>query len=195
MIKKNKKLNDLNTFIKGWYIDKKICDDLIKYYKNNFKDTVKGKTTSGYDPSIKKSIDLMVPLNSPSSEIKNYIKNLNLCAKKYKKIFNPLDNICGKWGLCENLNIQKYQKKEAFFAWHSEKTSNHEITLKRVLAFMTYLNDVKSGGETEWMFQKLKIKPKKGLTIIWPSEWTHIHKGCVSNTEEKYIITGWYSFI
>ena len=36
---------------------------------------------------------------------------------------------------------------------------------------------------------------KKGLTLIWPSEWTHTHKGEVSSTKEKIIITGWYNFI
>ena len=31
---------------------------------------------------------------------------------------------------------------------------------------MTYLNDIKDGGETEFYYQKLKVKPEKGLTLI-----------------------------
>ena len=60
---------------------------------------------------------------------------------------------------------------------------------------MTYLNDVTEGGETEWYYQKLKIKPKKGLTVIWPADWTYQHRGIPSKTHHKYIITGWFSFI
>jgi hypothetical protein len=60
---------------------------------------------------------------------------------------------------------------------------------------MTYLNDIKEGGETEWFHQKLKIKPEKGLTVIWPAEWLYLHRGCVAKKETKYIITGWISFI
>ena len=34
-------------------------------------------------------------------------------------------------------------------------------------------------------------KAKKGLTLLWPAEWTHIHKGNVLKSGLKYIITGW----
>ena len=59
---------------------------------------------------------------------------------------------------------------------------------------MFYLNDVEDEGETEFYYQKLKVKPKKGLTLIWPADWTHTHRGIPSKTQEKYIATGWYSF-
>ena len=60
---------------------------------------------------------------------------------------------------------------------------------------MTYLNDVTDGGETEWAYQDTKIKPKKGLSVIWPSEFTHMHRGVPSKTQEKYIVTGWFNLI
>ena len=59
---------------------------------------------------------------------------------------------------------------------------------------MTYLNDIEDGGETEFFYQKLKVKPQKGLTLIWPVDWTHTHRGVPSMTEEKIIATGWYYF-
>jgi hypothetical protein len=60
---------------------------------------------------------------------------------------------------------------------------------------MTYLNDVTDGGETEFFYQKLKIKPEKGLTLIWPSDWPWTHRGIPSHTEDKYITTGWVHFV
>ena len=59
---------------------------------------------------------------------------------------------------------------------------------------MTYLNDVDDGG-TEFLYQKITIPAKKGLTIVWPTQWTHTHRGQISHTKEKRIITGWYNFI
>ena len=59
---------------------------------------------------------------------------------------------------------------------------------------MTYLNNVEDGGSTYFSHYDLDIKPQKGLTIIWPAEWTHAHKGNVINTGSKYIITGWLTF-
>ena len=45
---------------------------------------------------------------------------------------------------------------------------------------MTYLNDVNDYGETEFYYQKLKIKPEKGKTVIWCADWTHTHRGISS---------------
>ena len=58
---------------------------------------------------------------------------------------------------------------------------------------MTYLNDVKDGG-TEFKYQNLTTPAKKGLTLIWPVYWTHTHRGQISNTQTKYITTGWFDF-
>jgi hypothetical protein len=60
---------------------------------------------------------------------------------------------------------------------------------------MTYLNDVDNGGETGFFYQDLKIKPEKGLTLMWPVAWTHTHKGYPSPNETKYIVTGWYGYL
>jgi hypothetical protein len=60
---------------------------------------------------------------------------------------------------------------------------------------MTYLNDINDGGETEFLYQNIKIKPKKGLTLIFPADWTFTHRGIASSTEEKFIVTGWYNYL
>ena len=60
---------------------------------------------------------------------------------------------------------------------------------------MTYLNDVSDGGETEFFHQKLKVKPVKGKTVLWPTDFTHLHRGITSPTEDKYIATGWFNFL
>ena len=60
---------------------------------------------------------------------------------------------------------------------------------------MTYLNDITGeGGETQFYFQKIDVKPQKGLTLIWPSDWTHTHRGNPAIDEEKMIITGWIHY-
>ena len=59
-------------------------------------------------------------------------------------------------------------------------------TLHRVLAWMTYLNDVPDGG-TEFKYQDIIAPAKKGLTLIWPPDFTHTHRGVIAK-ETKYII-------
>ena len=52
------------------------------------------------------------------------------------------------------------------------------------------LNDVEEGGETLFNHFNIKIKPKRGKTLIWPAEWTHAHSGKIVKSGKKYIITG-----
>jgi hypothetical protein len=61
-----------------------------------------------------------------------------------------------------------------------------------MLVFMVYLNDLDDGG-TEFMYQNHTEKAETGKLLIWPTDWTHYHRGQISNTKTKYIITGWYS--
>ena len=100
-----------------------------------------------------------------------------------------------QWRIQESFNIQMYKPKEGYTAWHCERPTATIPVICRHLVFMTYLNDLKDeGGETEWYHQKLKIRPEKGLTIIWPVDWPFTHRGIPSMTETKYITTGWYSY-
>ena len=96
--------------------------------------------------------------------------------------------------LNESFNIQKYQKNGGFKKFHYERNGN-PIFSNRHLVFMTYLNNIKDKGETEWYYQKLKVKPETGLTLIWPVDWMFTHRGIPSEKEIKYIVPGWYSYV
>jgi len=192
---KEHKVNKLDNFIKGWYIDKNVCENLIKFFNINKDKAIEGTVVDGIKPKIKKSTDLSVLFNTPTLEIQNYNKKLLNCVNEYIKIYPSLKNNLSEWGISEPFNIQKYEKKEAYFGWHTERVNGNDKFGKRLLAFMTYLNDVKEGGETEWLYQKLKIKPERGLTLIWPVDWMFLHKGIIAKKEEKFIVTGWFSFL
>ena len=91
-----------------------------------------------------------------------------------------------------SFNLQKYNCGQHFKKIHTERTSL--ANLHRGLVLMTYLNDVDAAGETFFSHYDLTIKPKKGLTLIWPAEWTHAHKGNILEAGPKYIVTGCLNF-
>ena len=66
-------------------------------------------------------------------------------------------------------------------------------TSSRTLAWMVYLNDVEDGGETEWLYQELKIKPQKGRVVIWYRGHLLIFIVEIHQRTDKYIATGWYA--
>tara|TARA_B100000427_G_C15441916_1_gene565566 strand:+ start:169 stop:1011 length:843 start_codon:yes stop_codon:yes gene_type:complete len=98
------------------------------------------------------------------------------------------------WMVGTTMNIQKYEPGEGYFCWHTEKTIPLRETVDRALVFMTYLNDVPDGG-TKFFHQGITTPAKKGLTLIWPVDWTHVHAGQITEKSEKYIITGWINYV
>ena len=57
---------------------------------------------------------------------------------------------------------------------------------------MTYLTNTPNGG-TEFLYQNIKTECVKGITLLWPAYWTHTHRGIISKTHGKEILTGWFS--
>jgi hypothetical protein len=184
-----------NSFIGGWYIDENICDEIVDYYnKNNHLQQLgnfgKDENSNFVDKDVKESIDLNVSKSYLGHPFYNYRKQLNECLSKYIDKYNHC-NSYSYFNINEDYLIQKYPIGGGYKSWHFEKGSIK--VCKRLLVFMTYLNTVENGG-TEFLYQKLSTPAKKGLTLIWPSQFTHTHKGIVSLNKEKIIITGWYSF-
>lgn len=188
------RINAEKNFIGGWYLDDSgICDDLVAFFNQTPRKQpglMTGDQGKGnMDPAAKDSIDANLP---PGELATRYIKKLNEAAQAYTGEYEYSSKLV-PWGVIEPMAIQYYKPGGGFKIWHFERNNSDEIVARRHLAFMTYLNTVVEGGGTSFYYQNLTIKAEKGLTLIWPSEWTHTHKGEVSRTEEKYIITGWLS--
>ena len=183
------------NFIGSWIINPNLCDQLIAYYEKNQKKQAQGITTGGLNLEVKNRKDIsLTPKElklTQNAIFKKYFEDLFLCYKDYnlqwpflESMVNYLD--IGSFNSCKYLPGQHFQKI------HCERESLS--TLHRLFAFMTYLNNVEEGGSTYFNHYDLEIKPKKGLTLIWPAEWTHSHQGNILKSGVKYIITGWLTF-
>lgn len=180
------------SFIGSYKINENICDELIKYYNQNSHMIRKG--TYGEDEmndTFKDSYEVNIKNNDYHFPINHFRDELQKCLASYAKQY-PASEDCKRFNIVEDYHIQYYKPNGGFKFFHNERGGLR--VANRYLVFMTYLNDVKGGG-TEFKHQKIKTEAEKGLTLIWPTEWTHQHKGIVSKTQEKYIITGWWSFI
>lgn len=169
-----------------------LCDKIIEYFHNA---PEKRKGAFGHsnvvDTEIKDSTDTRL---LPSPEYDLYTIHLRKCMQQYIDKFKFASENMPEWGLRQYIQIQHYEPSQGYFQWHCERIGSQPPTSYRHLVFMTYLNTVTDGGETEFYYQNVKIKPEKGLTLIWPVDWTHTHRGITSHTENKYITTGWMSF-
>ena len=179
----------METFIQETMLeDTSICDQLIEYHKNNMEYKRPGQTTGSSVGKI--STDVTAFIGNRNAIIHIYLQEVMKAVSLYLKKYN-LEKMFGIT-LRESFNIQHYAPNEGFLGWHCERSQSQ--TNQRALVFMTYLNDVTDGGETEFKYQKLKVKPVKGKMVMWPTDFTHTHRGITSPTQEKYIATGWYNF-
>ena len=186
-------INDLNNFIAGWYIKPKVCDDLIKYFEAS-PNKHQGLSGGVVDTKKKISLDLSIDTKNAAIPINNYYDELQQVLNKYTELYPYSKNKHNDFGVKETWNIQKYNPNEGYFIKHFERGGHSVKNINRHLVFMTYLNDVKEGGETEFIYQKVKVKPEKGLTLIWGADWTFLHRGIPAPKETKYIATGWFSY-
>ena len=179
------------TFIKEYNFsdeDMHLCDDLIEYHKNNIEYKNLGKSIGANE--MKKSTDVTVFPASQNPSIMMYRKLLFGYMREYNTAY---DNPLAELTIADGFNIQHYKPGEGYLNWHSERSVH--LTHQRALTFMTYLNDVEDGGGTEFKYQGLRHNARKGKTLIWPSDFTHTHRGQKSETQEKYITTGWFNHV
>ena len=183
-------VNALDNFICGYYCDPDMCDRLLEFYE---KSPVKVQGTFGknlVDPMIKQCSEIYI--FPPCDYTETYLREAALqYVQKYPWAANAGEN----WNVSSTIKIQHYKPGEGYHAWHTERSSATMPFATRHLVFMTYLNTVTDGGDTEFYHQRIKIRPEKGLTLIWPADWTFMHRGVISRTQDKYIITGWYNYI
>jgi hypothetical protein len=180
-------------FIGSWNLESlELCDQIVNYFESNTDKQIKGRVDGGFDQEIKKSVDIAIlpsEIKLPKNQIFGvYFDELFRCYGDYLIQWPFLTSFAEKVEI-GSFNIQRYHTGEHFQQIHSERTSIS--TLHRIFAWMTYLNDVERGGSTYFNHYDLEVQPKKGLTLIWPAEWTHAHRGNILESGSKYIITGW----
>jgi len=91
--------------------------------------------------------------------------------------------------------IYKYLAQDTtlnYFSPHSDCWSMDSAS--RQLSIIIYLNDVEEGGETVFPALDLKVKPKKGRILMFPSSLQYIHEGLPPISDDKYIIVCWCHF-
>jgi|TARA_R110002012_G_scaffold312548_1_gene523373 prolyl 4-hydroxylase len=173
----------MNTFdfIEKYKVNKKICDDLLKYYKSN-------KEYKLPKPHIDNTTEAYFFNPSRDKRIINFFKTLSKHVNEYVLKYDMQNKV----KTTMSNHIQHYSANTAYFNLHYERSFHYR---SRQLVYMLYLNTVKDKGGTEFPYQQKTFSAIKGDLLIWPAEFTHPHRGIVSPTEEKYIATGWFEIV
>lgn len=114
-------------------------------------------------------------------EIRVLIRSLDRHLKRYMETW-------GRAFPCEifhePLKIARYPVG-GHFDWHSDNLGNGVTT--RVITALWYLNTVDEGGETEYPWQSMAVRPVEGRLLLCPVGWTYTHRGAPPVSGPKYI--------
>ena len=170
---------DIKDFIlvKKNFLSKDKCLSLIE----RFKDKVRPgeRKGFGYDAfDMEETADF--------DEIDNTLRPF---VRAYIKKFPEVHITWDKWALT-SMRFKKFNPGKAFTAWHSEHSRRYST---RILNFQLYLSTHNCGTK---FYNGKVIKSEIGKAVIFPSYFTHTHKGqrC-PNRKTRYLITGYFNFL
>jgi len=126
------------------------------------------------------------------SASKTFFNGLQACYDNYINEFSILKNSSIR---ATAMKMQKTDPGGGYHLWHCEQGNKDHA--ERVLVYMLYLNDLseQDGGETEFIYQRRRVRPEENTMILWPAAYTHTHRGnTVLGNKSKYIVTGWFYY-
>ena len=174
-------------------LSKEICNDMISWFDNKMLYGDTGMNYSRVDVQGRKDISLSECQQFGS--FKPFYNKINSIIHKHMVHYINEFNKGGGTGFYTITGYKFLKSVEGggFTAWHSELPvfkPMWEKVRNRFGVWSIYLNDTDT-GYTDFMHQKLSIKPETGKLVIWPAYFTHTHRANPDLKEDKYIITGW----
>ncbi len=178
-------------FLKEQALPAALCREMISRFEAAGDEQYEGRIgqLAQKDRSIKKSTDLVVSGKPHWKDIDRALfRSLGEAILEFREHFPYFKGPFKDMGYA----IQRTLPGEHYH-WHIDGGS-HEFSQRQLVA-VWYLNDVAGpGGETEFLFQNLKVTPREGSLLLFPPFWTHEHRGVTLEAGVKYIATTWVVF-
>jgi hypothetical protein len=131
------------------------------------------------------------PFNGRNSEA-IFFEGLQKCYDDYSNTYDILKTANIR---CTSVKMQKTDPGGGYHVWHFEQGKDEWAS--RCLTYIVYLNTLEpdAAGETELLYQRIRVKAEENTAIVFPAAHTHTHRGnVVYGDKPKYIITGWFHF-
>ena len=168
-----------------------ICQEMIRRFEEDTENQYPGRIGQTFtkDQSMKRSTDLVTSGKENWKDLDTELfRSLGQAIIEFREMYPFFKGAFKDNGYA----IQRTNTGE-FYHWHIDGGS-HEFADRQLVA-VWYLNDVEGpGGETEFSYQQVKVKPEAGKLVLFPPFWTHEHRGVTLEKGVKYIATTWVVF-
>ena len=163
------------VYVKDNILSKKDCDNIIKTCDKNLSPSLDYQGYEYYD--IKKMKLWKFLVDKTILVINDYLKQ------------HPELNLTTDPFALSNIRFKKFNKGKSFGSWHSEHCIDYP---HRILNIMYYLSDHNCGTK---FYDGEVVLSEKGRAVVFPSYFTHTHKGQVCpDGKTRYILTGYIEF-
>lgn len=167
------------------------CDEVIARFEAHPEQQYEGRIGQQHamDRQVKATMDLVVSNKEDWKDVDSMLfQSLGTAMREFRETYHYFKGPFKDVGY----QVQRYRPGE-FYHWHIDGGS-HEFSQRQLVA-LWYLNDVAGpGGETEFLYQKVSIRPRCGTLVLFPPFWTHEHRAVVLEQGVKYIATTWVVF-
>lgn len=168
------------------------CDDVVERFEASPDEQYPGRVGQGaaHEGSIKQSVDLRVSGRPAWRDVDAALFDSLQAALSSIAALHPYFAANGFKDV--GYHLQRY-RAGGYYHWHVDAGPG-EFSQRQLVAIW-YLNDVPPpGGETEFAFQNVKIRPARGDLVLFPPFWTHVHRAVAVGVVPKYIATTWICF-
>jgi len=176
------------------YILPEECDRAIKLFEDQdkFNNTVNRLAFENAGALTKKDNQFFAKESNIDiwwSQLRSMMVNFDMAFKHYSDTTGAQEAYSQEFHYSV-MKVQRTLPTEGYHIWHLEH--NHRFDNEsRAFAFTIYKNDVKDGGEKEFLHFSKRVKPKKGRIVIWPAAFPYVHRGNPPLSGKKYILTSW----
>ena len=178
----------LIEFVKSYpgAVSDELCNEIVDWFEN-IKDVKTVKTDRQTRKDLQKWVPPLSDLYGKIEKIKR--KNLNHYLKDFPHVYQGKRQL-----ISEETKVQRTDPQGGgFHNFHAE--ISHYKNIRRCLVWTIYLNDIEyKEGETEFLYDKIRVQPTKGMLTIFPAAFAWTHRGNPVHSRAKYISTGWWLF-
>jgi Rps23 Pro-64 3,4-dihydroxylase Tpa1-like proline 4-hydroxylase len=182
---------DTFIFEKRKALSAPLCQRAIERFESHQNEQYEGRIgqLAEHDRRVKRSTDLVVSGKPHWKDVDQALfRSMGEAILEFREHFPYFKGPFKDMGYA----IQRTRPGE-YYHWHIDGGS-HQFSQRQLVA-VWYLNDVDGpGGETEFLYQGIKITPEQGKLLLFPPFWTHEHRGATLQQGVKYIATTWVVF-
>lgn len=170
-----------------------LCENMIERFEAMQEDQHTGRAGANAteNTQLKKTTDIYISNKPHWKDVDNNLfRSFAIALKEFQQLYPYFSDMSRFKDM--GYNLQRYQAGE-YYHWHVD--ADNLALAPRQLVALWYLNDVSApGGETEFVFQNVKVAPRQGTLVLFPPFWTHEHRAAVIQKGVKYIATTWLTF-